>query len=136
MKNNVMLKAALVMLTVLVVGCGANATKEDSAEMKKFNAAYKSTVAAVDKAKSVGGEWSNIRWKKAKAVKVKVKGKDGKTKTKKMSFLKAAKAYAKMGDFKKAHKMLKISNFQANAGYQQAMEQRTAKRPAVPPLKF
>ena len=44
-----------------------------------------------------------------------------------MSILAAAEAYAKMGDFKKADKLVKMATFQANMGYQQAIEQTNAK---------
>jgi hypothetical protein len=87
-----------------------------------YDAERKAAVAAVDKAKKVGGEWRDIRWKKSGAVKV--KGADGKKK--KMSYLAAADHYNKAGDSKKAMKYLGIVKFQGEMGYQQAMEQKNA----------
>jgi uncharacterized protein HemY len=83
--------------------------------------AHADAVAALDMAKKVGGEWRDARWTKSKAVKVKV-GEE----TKKMSYLAAAEAYAKMGDFEKATKYANIARFQGVAGYQQAMDQKNA----------
>jgi hypothetical protein len=94
-----------------------------SSDMASFKSELAAANKAADKAASVGGEWRDIRWKKSKFVKV--KGKDGKTK--KMSILAAAKAYAHMGDFKKADKLIKTAMFQAKQGYQQALEQKNAK---------
>jgi len=120
-----MLKVALMALAMLVAGTGpAIADKHKmSPEMEAFQRDLKGANAALDAAKKVGGEWRDARWKKSKAVKV--KGKDGKTK--KTSILGAAEAYAKMGDFKKAKKLVKKAIFQADMGYQQALEQKNAK---------
>ena len=87
-----------------------------------YDADRKAAVAAVDKAKKVGGEWRDTRWKKAAAVKV--KGADGKAK--KMSYLAAADHYHKAGDSKNAMKYLDIVKFQGEMGYKQAMEQKNA----------
>jgi len=87
-----------------------------------YDSARAEAVAAVDKAKKVGGEWRDTRWKKAGAVKV--KGADGKKK--KMSYLAAADHYNKAGDSEKAMKYLGIVKFQGEMGYQQAMEQKNA----------
>ena len=89
-------------------------------------AAYKNAVAeataALDKAKSVGGEWRDSRWKKSSFVKY--TGKDGKTV--KSSFMGAAAAAAENCDFTSAMKYLETAKFQGEMGYQQAMEQKSA----------
>ena len=85
--------------------------------MADYDSARAEAVAAVDKAKKVGGEWRDVRWKKSKAVKV-----GGK----KMSYLAAADAYHKAGDSKNAMKYLDLVKFQGEMGYQQAMEQKNA----------
>ena len=113
------LKVALLVAVMAVPGLAL-------ADQAAYDAAKKDAVAAMDKAKKVGGEWRDARWKKSKAVKVKVKDKEGKEKTKKMSYLAAADAYAKMGDFKKAMKYIGIVKFQGEAGYKQAMDQKNA----------
>lgn len=123
MKYTKMLKIALMAMALSVAGATAvSAGEKDSPQMSKFKSMLKGAHAAADAAKKVGGEWRDIRWKKSKAVKV--KGKDGKTK--KMSYLHAAEAYAKMGDFKKANKMVNIAVFQADMGYKQALAQKNA----------
>ena len=94
------------------------AQANDEATYKQMHA---DAVAALDKAASVGSEWRDSRWKKSKAVKVKV-GEE----TKKMSYLHAAEAYAKMGDWKKAVKYAEIARFQGIAGYQQGVDQKNA----------
>ena len=113
MKYNVIFKATLIAVTMFAAGSVMAAS--DMASFKKELAAAN---AATDKAASVGGEWRDIRWKKSKFVKVG---------DKKMSILAAAEAYAKMGDFDKADKLVKTAMFQAKMGYQQAMEQKNAK---------
>ena len=62
-----------------------------------FDSARKAAVAEVDKAKKVGGEWRDTRWKKSKRVTIKVDGKK-----KKMSFLAAADHYNKAGEDRKS----------------------------------
>ncbi len=78
-----------------------------------LKAAYESelakTQAAVEKAASVGGEWRDIRWKKSKK-----------------KYLPNAIKAAKAGQYVKALNLLDIAKFQAEAGYQQAMEQKNA----------
>lgn len=89
--------------------------------MADYDSARAEAVAALDKAKKVGGEWRDARWKKSKAVKVKADGKK-----KKMSYLAAADHYNKAGDSKKAMKYIGIVKFQGEAGYKQAMDQKNA----------
>ena len=91
-------------------------------EAKTYKKLHGEALAALDKANRIEGEWRDARWSKSKAVKV--KGKDGKSKS--MSYLGAAEAYAKMGDYKNAIKYIKIAKFQGEAGYKQAMEQKRA----------
>jgi hypothetical protein len=110
--------AALVFL-LSTVALGTASAADDEATYKM---AYEDAVAALDMAASVDGEWRDARWPRSKAVKVKV---DGETKS--MSYLAAAEAYAKMGDWKNAIKYAEIARFQGVAGYQQAMGQKDAK---------
>ncbi|MCP4877937.1 MAG: hypothetical protein GY896_20980 [Gammaproteobacteria bacterium] len=109
---------ALVLLIGNLAGIGTAGASGDEAAYKM---AHADAVAALDMAKKVGGEWRDARWKKSKAVKVEVEGK-----TKKMSNLAAAEAYAKMGDYEKATQYADIAKFQGVAGYQQAMDQKNA----------
>lgn len=74
-------------------------------------------VEVLDKAESVGGEWRDSRWKKAKAVKCG---------DKKMSYLHAAECFAEQGDYKNATKHAEIAKFQGERGYEQAMGQKDA----------
>ncbi len=109
---------ALAFLIGSFVGISTAGASGDEAAYKM---AHEDAVAALDMAKKVGGEWRDARWTKSEAVKVKV-GEE----TKKMSYLAAAEAYAKMGDFEKATKYANIARFQGVAGYQQAMDQKNA----------
>ena len=104
------LKVAL--LAAMMVASGWAVAGES--EYKKMHA---DAVAALDKAKSVAGEWRDSRWKKSKAVKCG---------DKKMSHLAAAECFAAMGDYDKAMKHAKTAKFQGEMGYQQAMEQKNA----------
>ncbi len=122
MKHTKVLKIALMAMALSVAGATAVSAEEKSPKMQKFYSMLKGANSAADAAKKVGGEWRDIRWKKSKAVKV--KGKNGKKK--KMSILKAAEAYAKMGNFKKANKLINKAVFQADMGYKQALAQKNA----------
>ena len=108
-------------LTFLIGTFVGFSTAGASGDEAAYKMAHEDAVAALDMAKKVGGEWRDARWKKSKAVKVKV-GEE----TKKMSYLAAAEAYAKMGDYEKAIKHADIARFQGVAGYQQAMDQKNA----------
>ena len=92
----------------------------------KPTAAYDQAVAdanaALDKAKSVKGEWRDARWKKSSFVKL--KDKDGKTV--KTSFMGAAAVAAEKCDFDSAMKYLETAKFQGEMGYQQGMGQKNA----------
>ena len=116
--KNSNLGIALVLLVFGFIGFSAAGASGDEAAYKM---AHEDAVAALDMAKKVGGEWRDARWKKSKAVKVKVEGK-----TKKMSHLAAAEAYAKMGNYEMAVKHADIAKFQGIAGHQQAMGQTNA----------
>ena len=98
--------------------CLAKEGKKDEATYKM---AHEDAVNALDMAASVDSEWRDSRWKKSKAVKVKIDGQ-----TKKMSYLHAAEAYAKMGDWENAVKYAEIARFQGMAGYQQGVGQKNA----------
>jgi hypothetical protein len=122
-KTNVFSKVVFMTLALSLAGMGS-ATAADakaSPEMAKFQAELKEANALADKAKSVDGEWRDIRWKKSSAVKVKVGGKH-----KKMSILAAAETYAKEGNYAKALQLVEEAKFQAKQGYEQAMEQKGA----------
>jgi len=124
MKHMKMLKIAFMAMALSVAGMSAVSAEEKkkvSPEMAKFQSMLKGAHSAAKAAAKVGGEWRDIRWKKSKAVKVKIKGK-----TKKMSILAAAEAYAKMGNFKKANKLINKAVFQADMGYKQALAQKNA----------
>jgi hypothetical protein len=109
-------------LAFLIGSLAGISTAGASGDEAAYNMAHEDAVAALDMAKKVGGEWRDARWKKSSAVKVKVEGK-----TKKMSHLAAAEAYAKMGDYENAIKHADIAKFQGVAGYQQAKGQMNAK---------
>ncbi len=98
--------AAAAASLVIAAGC---AHAGASAEQKAYDAALVATSAAADKAKSVNGEWRDIRWKKSK-----------------INLMKKAATAAKAGDFAKAMSLLKEAKFRAEMGYQQAMEQKNA----------
>ena len=108
-------------LAFLIGSFAVISTAGASGDEAAYKMAHEDAVAALDMAKKVGGEWRDARWAKSAAVKVKV-GEE----TKKMSYLAAAEAYAKMGDFEKATKYANIARFQGVAGYQQAMDQKNA----------
>ena len=107
-----MIRASLLSVALLTVGCTTNTVKE-SAQAADPNAQYATALAntqdAVKKAASVGGEWRDIRWKKSKK-----------------RYLPSAIQAAEDGDYDKAMKLLAIAQFQAEAGYQQAMNQKNA----------
>ena len=113
--KNFTLGAALTLLFTMSLG---TAVASDEATFKMV---HEDAVLALDKAASVDGEWRDSRWKKSKAVKVKIDGQ-----TKQMSYLHAAEAYAKMGDWENAVKYADIARFQGIAGYQQAIDQQNA----------
>lgn len=109
----IMVKASLLAASIALVGCSStNETAEAPAasdSKSQYEAALASAEAAVDKAASVGGEWRDIRHKKSK-----------------VKYLPSAKKAAEAGDYDKAMKLLEIVQFQAEAGYQQAMDQKNA----------
>ena len=96
-------------LALLITGCTATTAEKPASPQAQYEAALKNAQAAVDKAASVGGEWRDIRWKKSKK-----------------KYLPSAIKAAEAGDYEKALKLLEIVQFQAEAGYKQAMEQKNA----------
>lgn len=96
-------------LALLITGCNATTPEKPAGKQAQYDAALKNAQVAVNKAASVGGEWQDIRWKKSKK-----------------KYLPSAVEAAKAGDYDKALKLLKIVQFQAEAGYKQAMAQKTA----------
>ena len=109
-----MKKMTLIVTLLAAMMATSGLAVADEAAYKKLHA---EAVAALDKAKSVKGEWRDSRWKKSKAVKCG---------DKKMSHLHAAECFAKEGDYKKAMKHAGIAKFQGKMGYEQAMGQKTA----------
>ena len=108
----IMVKASLLAASIALVGCSSTTeTAEAPAADPKseYEAALASAQAAVDKAASVGGEWRDIRHKKSKK-----------------KYLPSAVKAAEAGDYAKAMKLLEIVQFQAEAGYKQAMSQKNA----------
>jgi len=105
MKKQILLSLMLVG-SFSLVGC---ASMGGNSEQAAYDELHSQTVAAADKAKSVDGEWRDIRWKKSK-----------------IKYLPNAEKAAKAGDYAKAMKLLKIAKFQAEKGYEQAMEQKNA----------
>lgn len=97
-------KPAVLVAAIAIAGC-ASAGGEKAAYDKLLS----DTIAAADKAKSVNGEWRDIRWKKSKS-----------------AMIPAAEKAAKAGDYAKATKLLNTAKFQAEMGYQQAIEQKAA----------
>ncbi|WP_456405347.1 hypothetical protein [Thiolapillus sp.] len=96
-------------LALLIAGCTASTPEKPSNLQAQYETALKNAQAAVDKAASVGGEWRDIRWKKSKK-----------------KYLPSAIKAAEAGDYEKALKLLEIVQFQAEAGYKQAMAQKNA----------
>jgi PBP1b-binding outer membrane lipoprotein LpoB len=96
-------------LALLIAGCNATTPEKPAGKQAEYEAALKNAQVAVNKAASVGGEWRDIRWKKSKK-----------------KYLPSAVKAAKAGDYDKALKLLKIVQFQAEAGYKQAMAQKSA----------
>lgn len=101
---------------------GAAAVAADSAESMSYDELLKATSEAVDKAASVGGEWRDTRW--AKSTFVKWTNTDGSSV--KGSYMGIAEKAAAAGKYDKAMELLKTAKFQAEMGYQQAMEQKNA----------
>lgn len=108
--NKIFLKSSLIAAAFTLSACYAGDVKKAAAgHAAAYDKAMAEAIAAADKAKSVGGEWRDIRWKKSK----------------KPLILNAEKAAAK-GDYAKAISLLKTAKFQGEMGYQQAMEQKNA----------
>ena len=91
----------------------------DEASYKKLHA---EVIAAADKAADAGGEWRDTRWSKSTFVKWTTPAGE----TVKGSYVGVAEKAAAAGDYKKAMELLDTALFQANMGYQQAMEQKGA----------
>lgn len=100
----------------------AAAAAVDAAESMSYEELLKATTEAVDKAASVGGEWRDTRW--AKSTFVKWTNTDGSSV--KGSYVGIAEKAAAAGKYEKAVELLKTAKFQAEMGYQQAMEQKNA----------
>ena len=100
----------------------AAAAAADAAESMSYDELLKATTEAVDKAASVGGEWRDTRW--AKSTFVKWTNTDGSSV--KGSYMGIAEKAAAAGKYDKAVELLKTAKFQAEMGYQQAMEQKNA----------
>ncbi|MBT4836267.1 MAG: hypothetical protein HON94_02860 [Methylococcales bacterium] len=94
--------------------------------METYTSLVKKVTAAVNKAKSVGGEWRDVQWRKSKYA----SWKDENGKKHKGSLMKVAEIAAKAGDYNTAIKLLKSAMSQAELGYKQAMEQKNLKAPS------
>jgi hypothetical protein len=75
----------------------------------KYQNLLQETEAAVAKAASVGGEWRDIRWKKSK-----------------QRYLPSAREAAEKGNYGDAIELLEVARFQAEKGYEQAIQQQNA----------
>ncbi len=85
-------------------GGGSSDDTSANADAEAAKAAIAAAVEALDKARSVEGEWRDARKK----------------------ILKKAKAAASKGDYKKAIKLANMAKFQGEMGYKQAMDQKNA----------
>jgi hypothetical protein len=104
MKKINMLKIALLAASVALSG-----TVLAGADKAGYDMAMKEAVVAADKAASIQGEWTTIRWKKNK-----------------QALIPSAAKAAKKGDYAKAISLLKTAKSHAETGYNQAMEQKNA----------
>lgn len=112
------LVTAAMFLTASVAFAGGKAVPSK----ENYEKAVVMANAALDKAKSVGSEWRDARWKKSTFVKYKTP--DGKTI--KSSYMGAAAEAAKHGDYASAMKFLETATFQGNMGYDQGVGQKDA----------
>ena len=108
--------------TLLAMGCAGNSQARDGDKQADYQKLRADVMAAADKAASVGGEWRDTRWNKSTFV----KWKNAEGKTIKGSFVGIADAAAAEGDYAKATELLNTAKFQAEMGYNQAMEQKGA----------
>ncbi len=90
-------------LLVALSGCASTGKPED-ANAAAATAAIEAAEAALNKARSVDGEWRDAR----------------------KVYLKKAKAAAHKADYKTAIELANIARFQGEMGYQQAIEQKDA----------
>ena len=86
-------------------GGGSDAASTGGASAASANSAIEAAEAALDKARSVDGEWRDAKSK----------------------MIKGAKEAAAKGDFEKAIKLANKAKFEGEMGYAQAMEQKDAK---------
>lgn len=123
MIKNIFLKSTKVAAISIALAVGsvgiAQAGGPGKADFDKLRA---EVMSLADKAASVEGEWRDLRWKKSTFV----KWKNAAGETVKGSFVGVADAAAAEGNYVKAMELLKTAKFQAEMGYQQAMEQKNA----------
>ncbi len=101
-----MKKLAIAMTGALLIalsGC-ASTDKTENTDAAAATAAIEAAEAALNKARSVDGEWRDAR----------------------KVYLKKAKAAAHKADYKTAIKLANIAKFQGEMGYEQAIEQKDA----------
>lgn len=122
MKKFLNLKVSMIAAAVIMVTSSSAFAGKVAPTKANYEKAEAAATAALDKAKSVKGEWRDSRWKKSKFVKYKTP--DGKTI--KSSYMGAAAEAAKHGDYGKAISWLETARFQGEMGYQQAMGQKDA----------
>ena len=89
-------------LLIVLSGCASQGKAED-VNAAAASAAIEAAEAAVNKARSVDGEWRDARKK----------------------YLKKAKTAAHKADFETAIKLANIARFQGEMGYEQAIEQKS-----------
>ncbi len=90
-------------LLIALSGCASQGKTEDI-DAAAATTAIEAAEAALNKARSVDGEWRDAR----------------------KVFLKKAKAAAHKADFKTAIKLANMAKFQGEMGYEQAIEQKDA----------
>lgn len=117
MKRKLTVIAVSLLAAIAISGCQSNSAKKEttaaatsaakaSPEQMEYEKALAAAKAAQKKAAGVNGAWNPIG-----------------------GLLKKADASAKAGDYAAATKTAKKAEWQANTGYQQAMEQKNAGNP-------
>ena len=122
MKKFLNLKVSMIAAAVIMATSSTAFAGKVAPTQANYEKALAAANAAVDKAASVKGEWRDTRWKKSKFVTYKTP--EGETI--KSSYVGAAAAAAKHGDYGKAISWLETAKFQGEMGYEQAMGQKNA----------
>lgn len=122
MRKSTMIKVSMIAAAIFMVSTTSAFAGKAAPSKANYEKALAAATAAADKAKSVKGEWRDLRWKKSTFVKYTTPG----GKTIKSSYMGAAQEAAKHGDYAKAISFLETAKFQGEMGYKQAMEQKSA----------